>query len=177
MRCGSRLWSTDWPLTYPIPTNHEKVRTCCCTYSRYKILCCNMPSDNKFLRKRACMHPCFQEHCAECAHTLHVELPSLGPSHNILSNYHMKIAPQLEYQQQPKAEHRRFNRQPHGRMVSWPSNWAMQGGCHRDADARAAARSAGAFPVTPVDGRPPHSPPLPGAPAPPPVRAPPAWPT
>jgi len=47
-----------------LPTNHQKTRTCCCTCSCYKILCCNMPSDKNFLRKRACVRPRFKEHCA-----------------------------------------------------------------------------------------------------------------
>jgi len=40
-----------------LPTNHEKARTFCCTYSRYKILRSDMPSDKNVLRKRACVHP------------------------------------------------------------------------------------------------------------------------
>ena len=47
-----------------LPTNRQKTRTCCCTCSCYKILCCNMPSDKNFLRKRACVRPRFKEHCA-----------------------------------------------------------------------------------------------------------------
>jgi len=47
-----------------LPTNRKKTRTCCCTCSCYKILCCNMPSDKNFLRKRACVRPRFKEHCA-----------------------------------------------------------------------------------------------------------------
>jgi len=31
------------------PTNHEQTRNRCCTCSCYKFLCCNMPSDKKFL--------------------------------------------------------------------------------------------------------------------------------
>ena len=47
-----------------LPTNRQKTRTCCCTCSCYKILCCNMPSDKNFFRKRACVRPRFKEHCA-----------------------------------------------------------------------------------------------------------------
>ena len=48
-----------------LPTIRQKTRTCCCTCSCYKILCCNTPSDKNFLRKRACVRPRFKEHCAE----------------------------------------------------------------------------------------------------------------
>jgi len=47
-----------------LPTNHEKTRTCSCTCSCYEILCCNMPSDKNILRKWACVHQRFEEHCA-----------------------------------------------------------------------------------------------------------------
>jgi len=47
-----------------LPTNRQKTRTCCCSCSCYKILCCNMPFDKNFLRKRACVRPRFKEHCA-----------------------------------------------------------------------------------------------------------------
>jgi len=50
-----------------LPTNSQKTRTCCCTCSCYKILCCNMPSDKNFLRKRACVRPRIKEHCAAVA--------------------------------------------------------------------------------------------------------------
>jgi len=55
MLFGSWFWSTDGRLRIQaLPTNHEKTRTCCCTCSCYKILCCNMQSHKNFLRKQAC---------------------------------------------------------------------------------------------------------------------------
>ena len=54
-----------------LPTNRQKTRTCCCTCSCYKILCCNMPSDKNFLRKRACVRPLCKEHCAGVGYQCH----------------------------------------------------------------------------------------------------------
>ena len=51
-----------------LPTNRQKTRTCSCTCSCYKILCCNLPSDKNFLRKRACVRTRFKEHCAGRRH-------------------------------------------------------------------------------------------------------------
>jgi len=50
-----------------LPTNRQKTRTCCCTCSCQNILCCNMPSDKNFSRKRACVRPRFKEHCVGVA--------------------------------------------------------------------------------------------------------------
>jgi len=47
-----------------LPTDHEKTRSCCCTCSYHKILCCNLPFGKIFLPKRACVRPRFKEHCA-----------------------------------------------------------------------------------------------------------------
>jgi len=63
-----------------LPTNHEKTRTCCCTCSCYKILCCNMQSHKNFLRKQACVRPRFKEHCAAlaCRRARGTGEPSIG---------------------------------------------------------------------------------------------------
>jgi len=62
---------------HALPTNRQKTRTCCSTCSCYNILCCNMPSEKNFLRKRACVRPCFKEHCAGAG----VDAPSSTDRH------------------------------------------------------------------------------------------------
>jgi len=72
--------------TQALPTNHEDTSTCCCTCSCYRILCCNMPFDKNFWRKRACVRPRFKEHCAAMSHGPIAH--DGGPAGQVVSEFH-----------------------------------------------------------------------------------------
>jgi len=95
-----------------LPTDHEKTRSCCCTCSCHKILCCNLPSDKIFLRKRACVRPRFNEHCAGVVNTFAQAILSFSPhsttraprSHRTTSSSPHPPLPSCPTPKQPRAD-------------------------------------------------------------------------